>query len=588
MLILIFSYCQPVSRHKSTPEITAAEIKTHIAYLASDYLEGRLVGSPGCRKAADYIAREFRKYRLLPFSGEKDFFQTFPFPGKIVIDDGCRLTINQSMVPASDYCVLSYSAADSIAAAVVFVGYGLCAEEIGHNDYRTIDISGKIALILEDKSAEQERFTPYLNTYQKALVAREKGACAVLFTDGDSCSVALGVKASDEQFHSGDLGIPAIRISRRLTDQILHFADQDIDRLQQQLQVNHSGPALQVPSVTLSVVTRLHRETAYCRNVIGWLPSSDPTCTESVIIGAHYDHLGWQHPSSLSRDTIAVHNGADDNASGVAALLELAQYFAARRDSLRRRLIFIAFSGEEAGLIGSTYYTRNPLGELPQTVAMLNMDMIGRLRDNSLLILGTGTADNWETLLNEANHSIELSLNFQSAGFAASDHSSFYRQRIPVLFFFTGLHSDYHKYSDDVEKINFNGIVGVAFLLQHTTRALTISGITPSFQSVDLPQPGMERSVGRGTWLGTIPDFGTTVEYGVPLAGVTENGPAARSGLQSGDIIVRLGHIKVRNLQDLTFAIGQHAPSETVEIEFIRNQKPRIVAVTLGYRSSRR
>jgi hypothetical protein len=317
-------------------------------------------------------------------------------------------------------------------------------------------------------------------------------------------------------------------------------------------------------------------------NVIGVLKGSDPDLrNQAIVLGAHYDHLGRGGEGSLAPREGEVHHGADDNASGVAGLLELARIFSAQRGKLRRSIVFVAFSGEEEGLIGSNFYVNNPAWPLAQTVAMVNMDMIGRMRDRKLIVGGVGTAKEWRDLVDTANRAggdqTRFALTLNEDGFGPSDHSSFYAKQVPVLFLFTGTHDDYHKPSDTADKINYEGEVRIVDFVAGLVRNLDKSNVRPSYTVAKSESAG--RATGFRVYLGTIPNYAESSD-GLRLDGVREDSPAAKAGLKAGDRIVKLAGREVKNVYDYTYALGEMKAGTEYEIEIVRGTDPLRLKIT--------
>jgi len=280
-------------------------------------------------------------------------------------------------------------------------------------------------------------------------------------------------------------------------------------------------------------------------------------------------------------DEPMIHNGADDNASGTAGVLELAEKFASLKDGLKRSVMFVGFSGEELGLLGSNYFVNNPPVDADRMVTMVNMDMIGRLNDkNELIVYGTGTSTNWKNILNEKNTD-NFSLTFNDEGYGPSDHSSFYGKQIPVLFFFTGTHTDYHKPSDDVDKINAEGEEKVLNYVYNIAHEIVNAESKPDYLVVERKDTG--RMTGTKVWVGTIPDFAGNVD-GYKLSGVTDGSPAAKAGLQAGDIIIKFGDKKITNIYDFTYAIGNYVPGDKVDVVVLRGENEMNFNIELGTR----
>jgi membrane-associated protease RseP (regulator of RpoE activity) len=312
---------------------------------------------------------------------------------------------------------------------------------------------------------------------------------------------------------------------------------------------------------------------------------------EAIVIGAHYDHLGRGGEGSLASREGEIHHGADDNASGVAGMLELARIFSAERKNLKRTLDFIAFSGEEEGLLGSNFYVNHPLWPLNKIVAMINMDMIGRMKDNRLMIGGVGTASGWRGLFDFINHlsvpyyigrnppppppSFSLSLN--EDGFGPSDHSSFYSKQIPVLFFFTGTHDDYHKPSDTADKINYKDEARIITFIAILLRSIDLDEKRPTYTVAKSESQG--RSMNFRVYLGTIPNYAESND-GLKLDGVREDSPASKAGLKAGDRIIRIAGREVRNVYDYTYALGEMKAGEVYEVEIVRGTETLKLKIT--------
>ena len=335
--------------------------------------------------------------------------------------------------------------------------------------------------------------------------------------------------------------------------------------------------------IPLASQTNPHAVTGRGRNVIGVLPGADPALREeTVILGAHHDHLGRETTFSLARDSAnAIHNGADDNASGVAALLRAAENLA-RGARPARTVVFIAFSGEELGLLGSAAYVREPRNAVTRARAMLNMDMVGRLGDGSLIVYGVGTASEWPELVRAASEEIGIRITTQPDGYGASDHTSFYVADVPVLHFFSNVHGDYHRPTDDWQKIDFPGLRRVGDLV--TEIAAEVANRPAALTLLRTPRPTMGGSSGSAAYLGTVPDF-AAVERGVRLSGVTAGSPGAQAGLRAGDVLLRLGEHEIADLQGFTNALRAHKPGDRVRLTFLREGREMTAEAVLGSRN---
>lgn len=336
-------------------------------------------------------------------------------------------------------------------------------------------------------------------------------------------------------------------------------------------------------AVPLVSATNPHAGGGTGRNVVALLRGSDPALAgEVVVVGAHIDHLGHGGQFSMARGDSSVHNGADDNASGVAVLLAVAERLA-RGPRPARPVVFIAFSGEEMGLIGSSFYTQHPAAPLERTRAMLNLDMVGRLGAGPLIVYGTDTADEWQAVVEAAAAAEGVPVRTGGDGFGASDQTSFYARGLPVLHFFTNVHEDYHRPSDDWEKVDAAGLEKVAAIVERVARDVAGRPAALTFRRPTAPPPRAAAG-GYGTYLGSIPDF-TPVERGVKLSGVRAGSPAERAGIRAGDVIVRMGEMDVADLQGLTDALRAHQPGDVVPVTVLREGQSVTVTVTLGSRS---
>ena len=336
--------------------------------------------------------------------------------------------------------------------------------------------------------------------------------------------------------------------------------------------------------VPLASVMTPHAPVGVGRNVLGLLRGSDERLAGTVVvIGAHYDHLGFGEFGSTGK-VGAIHNGADDNASGVVAMIEAAELLS-RGPRPDRSILFVAFTGEELGLIGSGFYTREPAFPLENTSAMVNLDMVGRLEGDAMIVYGTGTASQWEEIIPLANEGPSIPLVFEPSGFGPSDHTSFYTHDIPVLHLFTNVHSDYHGNTDDWDKIDGDGLVRVSQFAANVTR--TIANWPTQLTVVPAVGEHAPRTGGGSeVWLGTVPDF-TPVDFGVLLAGVTDGSPAEAAGLQKGDILIRIGRFDIGTLQAFSDALAEHKPGDEVLLRYVRDGRVLEAKTRLGDRADR-
>jgi Zn-dependent M28 family amino/carboxypeptidase len=629
---------------------SAERLRAHVTYLASDKLEGRRTGTAGAKAAAEYIAGEFARYGLRRSNGRdlpgmsileadspRRYMQEFPFvsgvalgpnnslrfaPRGVRMDAGERVASTRGVALelrlGEDWTPLGFSSNAKVSNAPAnFVGYGIKAAELNHDDYAGMNLRGRVAIALSgtpDGDNPHGQFARYTDVRWKAIAARDQGAAALVVIAREDNLRDSGLASLRYDNSAGDAGLPVVVISRQAAARMLSAEGVAIApaELENALRaINPPGASTAVSTnmgenrqsggqllqaVVLSLTTDIVRQTTPGANVIGILEGSDRQLkSEAIVIGAHYDHLGRGGEGSLATREGEIHHGADDNASGVAGLLELARIFSAQGMRPRRTLVFIAFSGEEEGLIGSNFYVNHPLVPLAQTVAMINMDMIGRMTASQLIIGGVGTAQEWRDLLAAANKAVPqraappargeaaeavfspLSLTLNEDGYGPSDHSSFYAKQVPVLFFFTGTHADYHKPSDTSDKIDYDGEARIISLIKTLIRSIDASDKRPTYTVAK--SEGMGRPMGFRVSLGVVPNYAEASD-GMKIDGVRDDSPAAKAGLKAGDRVTRLAGREVRNVYDYTYALGEMKAGEEYEIEVVRNNETLKLKVT--------
>jgi hypothetical protein len=597
VLVAFSAWTFEIPSLSSPPRFEA--LRDHVRYLASDELTGRGVDTPGIKLARDYIAREFGKYGLRPGGDNGGYLQEFDVVSGIAIEQPTRIELGEHQAPlrvAHDWNPLGFSGSGKVAAEVVFAGYGITAKDYGYDDYAGIDVRGKIVLLLRyepppksDKSPFQKlpRYSNHATLRAKANNARDHGALAMILVDlnhsGDEQKTLLSTQNS---LSRGGNSLIAAQVRRSVIEKWLDLQGVSLKTLKEKIDQEEKPASRYLPAAHATVQVHLAEVRQTTENVIGILPGSDPTLKDqNVVIGAHYDHVGLgYHGTRDSRTEGQIHHGADDNASGVAVLLQLAEQLSRSPAKPARTIVFAAFSAEELGLHGSRHYVNQPSLSL-STQAMLNLDMVGRLREDRLTVFGTRSATELGGVVWEEARKLGLEV-IESDRVGRSDHMSFYNKKIPVLHFFTGSHPDYHRPGDTWEKLNIEGMAKVTELVGSITQTLANTREPMNFVSLPARPPGREdnKSSGYGgTYLGSIPDFGGN-ETGVRLAGVSEGSPAASAGLQEGDVIIKFAEMKIQNLEDLTAALRSKKPGESVEIVILRNSQPLTVKATLRAR----
>jgi aminopeptidase YwaD len=563
------------------------QLEKHIRFLASDSLKGRYAGTAEDLVAATYIRDQFAAYGLdLLFV---DGFQSFEVVTSIEPGNNNSLSIAGSQgVFGEDYGLYAFSSNATVEAEVVFAGFGMVIEtdELKHNDYEGLDVKGKWVLVLKgdpEPDSNESAYIPYADARSKALYARDQGAAGLLLLGGEKNRPGDEAAPFVVERSILNVGLPVIDLRKAWADKALLQIGPKTDSLEA-LMLSGKKPSdyMVLPLVTAKTSLIQNRVTTF--NVAAMWPGTDSILKdEYIVIGAHYDHLGMGGPGSGSRhpDTIAPHYGADDNASGVAGIIEMAAYFAEPGNTSNRSIIFAAFGAEELGLLGSLYFAKNPPVEKGQMVAMLNFDMIGRLNaEKAIAVAGTGTAVETEDLLSTLSENSALTLAYSPEGFGASDHSSFYAQDIPVMFFSTGAHPDYHTPLDTYDRINYGGMAEVLDFVATVATELSNRPDKLSFQEAG---PRERQRSGRGfkVTLGIMPDFTASGGDGLPVGGVTKDGPADGAGMLRGDVIVAINGLSVGDIYDYMNRLKQLKRGERANVDVIRNGEKIVLIVDL-------
>lgn len=577
----------------STPEISRARYREHIEYLASPSMDGRGNGSDALETAAGYLAEQFRIWGLEPV-GEDGYFQTFEATTRTAFGSPNALDLNgTALEPMVEFAPMRFSTTGEAAGGVVFAGYGITAPEYHWDDYAGIDATGKIVVVFRHEPQESDEESPFAGAdstthaqlVNKAINARQHGAAGILYIldpDGhDPEEEELLTTAESSPTENVD--IPAAYV--RMESLLPYFAERgfDLRDVQRRIDTDLIPQSFEVAGLAATLATTIDRVISPLRNVVASVEGSDPQLrNEWVIIGAHYDHLGLDGEYSLDpQGSGQIHHGADDNASGTSGVLELARVAAAAPGRFGRSLMFIGFAGEEIGLLGSSHFANNPTIPIENVAAMINLDMIGRLRDDRVYVSGVGTGAGFTEALEELNDT-GLTLDYSDSGMGASDHMSFNIKEVPVLFFFSGLHGDYHRPTDTAEKIEVDGALKVLALVDSMMERLANQTDAPEYTRVDEPTPLAGGGGGYGPYFGSIPDF-REVE-GVLFADVTSGSPADDSGLAAGDILVEFNGKEIRNLYDFTYALQAEQAGNVVPVSVMRGDERIEVDVALEAR----
>jgi aminopeptidase YwaD len=519
----------------------------------------------------------FQEYGLEP-KGTDGYFQDFEMtigfqPGG---DNSLRLKPRRGrawQAPGDSFRPVNLTANAKASGEVVFVGYGIAAPEQGYDEYAGIEVKGKIVAFLRGApNLGEEKPLPRTvsSLSQKVRTAAEKGAIGVLVlnTPDNDTLLPLGMMRGRG---AQQLTIPVLNLTVEVANRLLQPARLDVAAVIEKIASTRQPVSQAIPGLRVEMAASIEPRKGIARNVIGFLPGNDPVKREEIIvIGAHYDHIGFGEVGSLAPEPGGIHHGADDNASGTAGLLELARTLAADRAQLQRSVLFIAFSGEEEGLVGSAHFVRNPTVPIDKIVAMLNLDMIGRMTNDRLSVSGIGSSPQWEEMVKAAN-SDGLSLNLGQSATGGSDHTSFFLRNIPVLFFFTGMHPDYHRPSDTWDKINYEGQAKVVRMVYRVAMALSQREERIAFsrpQQTASEPPARPR--GGRVRLGIIPEY-TDDNKGVLLQGVSPGSPAEKAGLKAGDRIIAINGKRVENIEQLMALYGELEPGKAAELTILRN-----------------
>jgi Tol biopolymer transport system component len=564
-----------------------------IASLASDDMGGRGLGTDGIGRAATWLEERLSAMGLVPaFDG--GYRQPFPVKTGVTMKG-----VNQvEGLAEDDWVPFGFSSSGEFSGELVFAGYGISADPLGYNELEDLDLDGKVALVLRYEPQERDNDSIFAGRMPsrwsalryKVLQLRERGAAAVVFATGplqDEGNDRLPVLRNDGP--ESPAGLPVIQVRTSIAQRWLESADIDLATFQAETDRDLQPRSQRLEGVRVSGTVTLEADYEKTDNLAGLIPGKGALADEYVVIGAHYDHLGMGGASSMRPNEEAIHNGADDNASGTIAVLHAAdrlQRELAASDN-HRTVVIALFSAEETGLAGSSFLVDNPPFPVDQVVAMLNLDMVGRLRDNTLVALGSESADEWAPALEQVAAKQGLEITQRGDGYGPSDQTSFYARQIPVLHFFTGAHEEYHSPEDDAATINAAGAVKVIGVTAEIGRQLAIGQLNPGYrQAAAAPAMGGD-SRGYGAYLGTVPDYRAmeASEGGVLLGDVRPGGPADLAGIRGGDTIVRMAGTTIENLMDMTYALQDNKPGDTIDVVILRSGERLTLRATLGDRA---
>lgn len=630
--IIFLSLLLPVSGadKSAPPNVSFERVKKDIFFLASDNCEGRGPLTKGLDIAADYISQQFKAAGLKPLGKESSYFQPFSISGA-KLDEKPKLVIksknlhadtnpknrrfkivHKGAVPVKqdsvfpleagkDFEALGLSQAGKANATLVFAGFGMTVDEgKKYDDYGKIDAKGKIVMVLRDAPKFKDEAKIFdsngkkrqlASLTEKILNAEKHGALAVLFvndrdTAKDTSDLLLPFNHTALARSPGK--IPALQLSRSCADELITAATgNSLDQIQKLIEDEMVSASANLDSITADLEVKLTRgkDVVPLKNIAGMLEGHGPLANETIVIGAHYDHLGYGGAGSLSaQKKLAIHHGADDNGSGTTGMLELVRRFSAIKNRQGRKILFMAFSGEELGLFGSAHFANNPLIPINEIAVMVNLDMIGRLskdadtKKDKVLLEGTGTAEIFEPLLDKKNTESQFVFVKKKSGFGPSDHASFCEKKIPVLFFWTGVHPDYHTPLDTAERINLEGLLKIVGFVEKIVVDLTQVEKKPAF--IEVKGSTSPRPAGNMPRLGIRPAYSDEKD-GVLVDGVSDGDPAAKAGIKKGDRIMEISGKKVGNIETYMQILAGEKKGTTIDVGVEREGKKIKVSVKL-------
>jgi len=597
---------------KKTLEQLSEEFLRHVTELSADSMEGRGLGTAGLARAASWIEARLESIGLQP-AFKRSYRQPFQIKTGVALREGNRL----SGVAESDWTPLGFSSPGSFSGELVFAGYGIDAPPIGYEELRGLDLRGKVVLMLRYEPQEKDEASPFdgrrpsrwSSVRYKVHQARERGAAAVIFVTGplqDDEKDKLPPLRNEGP--ESPAGLPVIQLKTSAAARLLAPLGVDLEEFQKAVDRDLKPRSVASPRPKAGETPALHERSvarapnglridgnvaltatfAEAANLAGIIPGKGALAGETIVVGAHYDHLGFGGEGSMRPNERAIHNGADDNASGAESVLLAAQELKAMLAPVanHRTVIVCLFAGEEVGLAGSAYFVANPPRPVSKIVGMINLDMVGRLRENRLIAFGAESAPEWGEAIDKVASAATLDVTRRGDGYGPSDQTSFYAARIPVLHLFTGSHEQYHTADDDASTLNAGGAAKVVDFTSRLMRELAVGSLTPKYARAQAAPAMGGDSRGYGAYLGTIPDYRAMEDAsgGVLLGDVRPGGPADQAGIRGGDRIISMAGTRIENLYDMTFALQDHKPGETIEVVILRGGERVALRATLGKR----
>ena len=573
-------------RVNSSFNITENEIMNHIRFLSNENKKGRYPGSRESKDIISYLIKEFKSYGVKPIIQDKSFVQPFEIKSDIELGESNQMIINDdSLIIQEDYIPLWFSGNETISGSCVFAGYGMEINEksIQWSDYSNIDVNNKWVIVFR-KSPEpgnvHSLFTEHSTFHKKMLLARDKGAIGIIYISQIDDTELFPLK-----YISGykNDGIPAIHISNKIANSIFKPLGWTQEKIQETISRSMETINFEIPNIKIHVSVDLNIKKDRAANVVGVIKSGNRKYRDEYIaIGAHFDHLGQGGKGSGSRqqELLEIHPGADDNASGVSGLLEIAQKIASQKSKLKRSILLIGFDAEEKGLLGSKHFIENSPVPLESIVTMINLDMIGRMKESTFTVGGVGTSPNFINILDSLSQGRDIKLKTTSPGFGPSDHASFYTKDIPVLFFFTGLHTDYHTPKDTWKLINVKGEKKILNFLYDFVIHLSKESKRPRFTEAGPKTGQMSRVSQFKITLGVLPSYSST-KVGLEIDGLSKkDGPAAKAGIKKGDVIKSINGKTIKDIYEYMDRLSKLKIGMTVPITIERGDETLTLSIS--------
>lgn len=616
--LLLLLLAGPTSAQPAASDVDSVErMRKDLFFLAGPECEGRGVGTAGLDKAADHIVAAFKSAGLKPAMKDGSYFQPFTMSSFPDLEGSSTLAFTGPKGKAlnveanADFRPIGYSSGGKAAGGLVFVGHGITAPNLKYDDYAGVNVKGKWVIVVRrtprpDKGGEGRFDTtvpagadsPYAALRLKLDTALEHKAAGVIFVSDPVTAGEVDrlIAFDDHRYADAPGHLPVLHIKREVASKLLSAAcGKSLVDLEAEIDQKLAPQSVELAGWAASADVGVIRKEVPVKNVVGVLEGSGPLANETVVIGAHYDHLGYgSGPLSAGGSSAQgkLHYGADDNGSGSTGLLELARRFGAMKERRGRRLVFIAFTGEERGLYGSAYYCKQPLFSLESTAAMVNLDMIGRLRNGPgdwlglttkprMVVYGTGTGDTFDRTVDAAESRFGLKILKVPGGIGRSDHESFYRKKVPVLFLFTGLHDEYHKPTDTPDKIDLKAMLTVVNMTEDLVLDLSTALAKPHYreQSGGFEDPLNPTPPRPGVRFGVRPDYAYQGADGMRIEGVTQGGAAEKAGMKDGDVIVEIGGVPVRSVNGYMSSLVGKKRGDTIEVVVLRGGKKMTLKV---------